>query len=106
MRPKIHACLAGLLALVLLLAPALPAALAAEESAKVHIRTAEDWERLAHSCVLDTWSQGKTVVLENDLDLSGGSVIPTFGGVFDGGGHTISGLALTEDYSGTCRRAR
>lgn len=99
MRPKIHACLAGLLALVLLLAPVLPAALAAEESAKVHIRTAEDWERLARSCVLDTWSQGKTVVLENDLDLSGGSVIPTFGGVFDGGGHTISGLALTEEGS-------
>lgn len=89
MKHKIQAACAALLALLL----ALPLPAAAEGS--VHIRTAEDWEQLVRDCTLDTWSQGKTVVLECDLDLDGGGSIPTFGGVFDGGGHTISGLSIT-----------
>lgn len=69
----------------------------ASSPTSISIRTAEDLEQLAQSCSLDTWSQGKTVVLEEDLDLSGQSFtpIPTFGGTFDGQGHTISGLSVT-----------
>ena len=63
----------------------------------VSISTVEDLKNLAKNCSLDTWSHGKTIVLQNDLDVtnSGFVAIPTFGGTFDGGGHTISGLSLT-----------
>lgn len=46
---------------------------------------------------MDSWSQGKTVYLEADIDLTGVDFtsIPTFGGTFQGQGHTISGLSLT-----------
>lgn len=67
----------------------------------VTIASVEDLEKLAKNCRLDTWSQGKTVVLAEDLDLTGSDFtsIPTFGGTFDGGGHTISGLSYTKDGS-------
>lgn len=63
----------------------------------VTLSTAEDLRQLAKKCALDTWSQGKTVVLAADLDLAAEEFtpIPTFGGVFEGQGHTISGLRLT-----------
>ena len=50
------------------------------------------------NCTLDSWSQGKTVYLESDIDLTGVdfSPIPTFGGTFEGQGYTISGLSLTD----------
>lgn len=84
-----------LLALLLLLSTAVPAM--AAETAAIFIQTAGDLTALAKSCSLDVWSQGKTVVLTADIDLTGVDVvpIPTFGGTFDGGGHTISGLSLT-----------
>ena len=87
--------------MVLLTALLAPAAQAAGST--VSIRTAEDLIGLARSCTLDTWSQGKTVYLEADLDLSGTAFtpIPTFGGTFRGNGHTISGLEL--DGSGNAR---
>ncbi len=85
-------------ALVLLAAFALslcPFAFAEEDDA-FHIRTAEDLMELAKECSLDTWSNGKKVVLENDLSLSGTDFasIPIFNGEFDGGGHTIFDLDL------------
>ena len=63
----------------------------AEETAVIHIRTAEDLLALAKDCSLDTWSTGRRVVLDNDLSLSGSAFdsIPTFNGSFDGQGHTI-----------------
>lgn len=62
------------------------------------IHTPEDLAALAEQCSLDSWSRGKTVRLEADLDLSGTDFtpIPTFGGTFEGNGHTISGLSLTQ----------
>ena len=56
---------------------------------------------LAASCTLDAWSREKHVVLEADLDLTGltFSPIATFGGTFDGQGHTIRGLAITDALS-------
>ena len=84
---------AGILAFSLLS----PAALAAERSDTVSLRTVEDLVRLSQNCSLDSWSQGKTVCLEADIDLTGVEFtpIPTFGGTFEGQGHTISGLSLT-----------
>lgn len=68
-----------------------------DASDAIYIYTAKDLVSLAKKCSLDTWSRGKTVILMNDIDLSGGEFtsIPTFGGVFDGRGYTISGLSIT-----------
>jgi hypothetical protein len=92
--------LALLLALGLLAGLCLPAACAAEGDT-VTISSAEELLAFARRCTLDTWSQGKTVVLTADLDLSGRTFtpIPTFGGTFLGNGHTISGLRVTADGS-------
>ena len=97
MRRKIHKCLSLLLAAALLASLAAPAALAAEGGDTVFVRTAEDLVQLAENCTLDSWSQGKTVRLEADIDLTGTDFtpIPTFGGTFEGQGHTISGLSIT-----------
>lgn len=83
---------AGLLCLCVLLSSLPPAALALDGD--IHIGSAADWHRLVQDCRLDTWSQGKTVVLDCDLDLAGEGSIPTFGGIFDGQGHTIRGWKL------------
>ncbi|MGN0298006.1 MAG: hypothetical protein ACI4C1_02285 [Lachnospiraceae bacterium] len=71
---------------------------AEEESETIYIETVEDFMELAQHCTLDTWSQGKTVVLQTDISLADAelSTIPIFGGVFDGNGHTISGLEITQ----------
>ena len=63
---------------------------------KIIIKTAEDFNELAKKCTLDTYSQGKTVILANDIDLDGEelSPIPTFGGSFDGSGYGISGIVI------------
>ena len=67
----------------------------------IHIKTEEDLQSLARSCTLDSYSRGKKVVLDNDLVLesTGALPIPSFGGAFDGGGHTISGLDMEESVS-------
>ena len=97
MKRKISKFLSLLLAAVLLLSLAAPAALAAESSDTVYLRTAEDLAELSRNCTLDSWSQGKTVYLEADIDLTGADFvpIPTFGGTLEGQGHTISGLSIT-----------
>ena len=73
----------------------------AEDDGVIHIRTAEELMELAKECSLDTWSDGKKIVLENDLSLSGVSFasIPIFNGEFDGGGHTIYDLSLNSAQS-------
>ncbi len=67
----------------------------------IRITSAEELQTLSENCSYDAYSRDKTVLLENDLDLSGAAFtpIPTFGGVFDGQGHTISGLSLEGDAS-------
>ena len=69
----------------------------ADGDGAIHIKSAEDLRSLAHSCTLDSWSRGKTVVLDNDIVLESDDAlpIPTFGGTFRGNGHTISGLSIT-----------
>ena len=104
-----------LLALILVLSIAMPAfatgteeetaATEATEATEVteifetiYIKDAEDLLELAENCRLDTWSVGKLVILKADLSLDDADFlpIPTFGGIFDGNGHMISGLHMTE----------
>ncbi len=100
-----------LLALILaagLLLPLLgPFTALAANDAVISIRSADDLVQLSQSCTLNTWSQGKTVSLDADVDLAGVvfSPIPTFGGTFEGNGHTISGLSLDsgDSYQGLFR---
>jgi len=89
--------LALLTALLFTLAPPVGASAAAT----VEISSAADLLALARDCALDTWSRGKTFVLTRDVSLASVDFapIPTFGGTFDGGGHTISGLELSEKLS-------
>lgn len=73
----------------------------ADGDGAIHIKSAEDLQELAHSCTLDSWSRGKTVVLDNDIVLESDDAlpIPTFGGTFRGNGYTISGLSITQSVS-------
>lgn len=95
--------------LLLALAFAFPASAFADEAQKdadsdveqsytqtVYIRSAQDLLDLAENCKLDTWSVGKRVVLKNDISLSETDfeLIPSFAGLFDGNGHTVSGLLI------------
>lgn len=68
---------------------------------EISISNAEEWKAFAGDCRLDTWSQNKKVYLTADIDLAGeNSVsIPTFGGYFDGQGHTISGFSVHKPIS-------
>lgn len=75
----------------------MPVCAAAPSSANViTISTAEEFIDFAKNCSLDKWSQGKTVTLAADINLSGTGFepVPIFGGTFDGAGHTINGLRI------------
>lgn len=82
-----------------------PAAYAQSASASredsVEISTAEEFAEFAEGCTLDSYSVGKVFVLKNDINLSGTGIkcVPSFGGTFDGNGHTISGLSISENIS-------
>ena len=64
----------------------------------IEINSTEDFLEFAQNCILDVWSQDKQVSLNTDISLAGTDFlpIPTFGGVFEGNGHTITGLSVTE----------
>ena len=65
------------------------------------ISTVDDFLKFAKDCNLDIWSDNKKIILENDISLVGTdfSGISTFGGYFDGQGHTISELSLNGEMS-------
>ncbi len=67
-----------------------------ETTVTVTISTPEQLVELSKNCMLDSYSRNLTVLLENDIDLSGIDFpgIPTYNGVFDGCGYTISGLNI------------
>ena len=100
-----HRLLAGLTALALLLMLALPVWAEGEETEKmpISINSVDDLLQLVKDCRLDSWSEGRTVDLNADLDLTGVDFagIPSFSGTFDGNHHTISGLSLVDDGSVT-----
>ena len=77
-----------------------------EEAAEVvwqelTISTAEAFLEFAENCRLDTYSQNLSVTLNADIDLTGHSFagVPIFSGAFDGNGHKITGLNITNDGS-------
>ena len=91
-----------LLSLLLCGQLAVPASAApADRPGTIYIGTAEELRELARGCVLDSWSRDKVVVLTGDISLADVELtpIPSFGGTFDGGGHTLSGLTLSGSLS-------
>ena len=76
-------------------------ALIPEEYEEISIGTVEELIDFADKCRLDTWSVNKKVVLTDDISLLGKdfSGIPTFGGIFDGQGHTVSEFNVTDGIS-------
>ena len=65
----------------------------------IEINDREDFEEFAQNCHSDEWSENKYVLLNADLDFGGEEYepIPTFGGIFDGQGHTVSGIVIEEE---------
>lgn len=82
-----------LLCLAVLLCMAVPVR-AAQRTLFIH--DAAQLLTFAENCRLDSYSQDMTVYLKSDIDLTGLDFdgIPSFSGIFDGGGHTVSGLHL------------
>lgn len=74
---------------------------AAEEDKTVYIGSEEDFLLLADQCRAESFSSGKIFYLTADLDLSGyeNVFLPVLNGTFDGGGHKIAGVSLTEEIS-------
>ncbi len=70
---------------------------------EIKIGTASELLDFSQKCSLDTWSVNKMVVLTDDIDLLGVKFngIPYFGGIFDGRGHTIKELDITDSISYT-----
>lgn len=68
---------------------------------EVYISNVDELKDFSGDCRLDTWSQNKKVFLTADIDLAGENFvsIPTFGGYFDGQGHTISGFLVHQPIS-------
>lgn len=93
------------LSLLLCMALLCPVFASAKEAdgGTIHIKTQEDLKELAENCRLDTWSQSKKVILDNNLTLDDTAneflPIPSFGGTFQGNDHTISGLSLEGENS-------
>ncbi len=76
---------------------------AADSYETITVRTTEEFRELAKNCRYDTWSRDKKVLLEADLDFSKEEFTPieSFGGIFDGQGHTISGISISGSMSET-----
>lgn len=102
MKTKTGRWIAGLCLLSLLAASFLPVSAAGSEQTVV-IRSAQDFLEFGDNCTYDDWSRGKTVSLEEDITLTGVDFQPiaTFGGTFEGNGHTISGLTIEGSFAPT-----
>ena len=78
-----------------------------DPSDRIHIKNASDFLEFARNCSTDSWSRDKIFILDKDIDLSRTDFapVPTFGGIFLGQGHTISGLSLDggSSYTGLFR---
>ena len=73
----------------------------AEEGTVLRILRQKQFLDFAENCRLDSYSQNLSVILLVDIDLTGVDFagIPIFCGSFDGNGHTVSGLSITQDGS-------
>lgn len=75
--------------------------LAAEGDGAVHIHNEDEFYLFTEQCRTESFSEDKVFHLESDLNLSeyDGLFVPVMAGTFDGNGHTITGLSLTEEMS-------
>lgn len=62
----------------------------------MYISSADEFSDLSKHCSMDSYSKGKTVVINNDIDFTGKDFSPLayWDGMLDGGGHTISGISM------------
>ena len=76
-------------------------ALIPDEFEDIYIGSVDDFLSFANNCKLDTWSVNKRVILTEDISLLGKNFdfVPSFGGVFDGQGHTISEYNVSDGLS-------
>lgn len=91
---RLNRLLSAALALVIALAPLLPAA--AAQGDVLYVSTTAQMINLSKNCTSDAYSKGLTVVLKADIQLANSKYkpIPVFCGTFDGNGHTIKGLTI------------
>lgn len=68
----------------------------AQSQEQIRIGNVEEFLAFSKSCVSESYSKGKVVVLEADLDFSQTEFVPVpiFAGTFDGGNHRISGIHI------------
>ncbi len=69
-----------------------------KEYTTISISTEEELIELAKNCSVDSWSEDKIIRLEADIVLQKKPdlVIPSFGGILEGNGHTISGIYISD----------
>lgn len=67
----------------------------------IYIDDKDDLVEFSKNCSYDAWSEGKQVILTKDISLEGVVFEPaaSFSGIFDGQGHTISGLNIVGAFS-------
>ncbi len=68
---------------------------------EITISNPDEFMEFVNNCKLDTWSANKKVVLTEDISLLRQDFkgIPSFGGIFDGQGHTISEVNISNGLS-------
>ncbi|MBR6380377.1 MAG: ATP-binding protein [Lachnospiraceae bacterium] len=73
----------------------------AEDYEVLVLTSAEELLDFARSCREESWSRDKYVILDQDISLRGTAFpgIPSFSGIFNGGGHIVSGFAMEEERS-------
>ena len=101
MNKRIFALLLSLLMMVIMSLPVCAANTKEAEKEPIMISNAAELLVFAERCRLDTYSEDLSVTLTEDIDLTDVAFapIPVFSGSFDGNGHRITGLRLTEDGS-------
>lgn len=95
---------AAFLIAVMCIQISLPLLVKAEEKDQdgiIYINTAQDFVELASKCTTQSFSTNKDFVLNSDIDLSDyeNTTVPYMDGVFDGRGHIIKGLNITDQIS-------
>lgn len=99
---KLHGkILSFLLSIVLILTNINVAFANSNESNTIYIDSVDDWIRFSEKASLDTYFENKTVLLTTNIDLSDVEAfsVPTFAGVFNGQGNTISGISINKSGS-------
>lgn len=75
----------------------------ADQFVTVEINSRKDFDDVVKNCHTDTWSTDKKIVLNTDLDFKNKEFKPirSFGGIFEGNGHTLKGVIFSKEVSDT-----